>query len=509
MTVAKSKRKKSEKPSDIPASELAPIHEVDVGTIASQSMLRYGIEVNEGRSIPALQDGLKPVNRRILWAAAKTAKSKTKTARLSGEVIGALHPHGDASVNSAITTLVNSPAPVLEGIGNWGTLVDSAAASRYTNVVLSRYGEQFLAKNYLAVTPMTPNYDNREKEPIYLPALLPNILINDNMGIGLGVATRLPSFTPTSLLQVLIRMIDKENITAQDYAKTLKFFEPWGGTPVKSKQNTAAMVKLMEESGTTIEWESPLEVDREAKRMHISKFAPQLNLENFVQACNKLPGVDKVYSGAGLSFTVQVKRSVNFVEFDAIVLKVAKLARTKQKFSIYVSDRVPTTEGKYEVKFHSLSVPDLLLKWLKFRINLEKDSLGYQISQTEKEIRYLELLVHACNHLDIIFAALRKADPAAHISKGLKITPEDAKQILELRVRQLSKLDHDNLKSKLAEVKQKLASLSKKLKRPSQSVRAYFEACLACLDVNDNRQSNCHQWYLKIPRKNVEVDTAQ
>lgn len=485
---------------------LAPVLDKSIGEFARHAMRTYGVEVNEGRSIPALQDGLKPVARRILWAAHFIAKEKVKSARLVGEVIGKYHPHGDASPSAALTTMVSQPTPTLMGIGNWGTLIDSAAAVRYTNLHLSTYGLQFLHRNYLPVTPMSPNYDDRDVEPVYLPSLLPNILINDNMGIGVGVATSLPAFTPTSLLKLLLRLLDKEQMEPIDYAKALEFFEPWGGIVVKSKLNRSAVLDFMSNTSGSIEFESPLEEQREAKRILLNKFAPHLNLDKFVTACRLIPGVDSVYSGKGLSFVVQVKRTVNFNDYDAIVAKVRRLTTTKQKFSLYVSDRKPYLDEKtgktaYTVDFHSLTVPQLLLKWLKFRIQLEADSLDWQIVQQEKELAYLTLLIHACDHLDVIFAALRKADPATHIAKGLSISLDDAKQILELKVRQLSKLDQDALKLKLSEVKAKLKVLQTKRKRPAQSVRAYFEHCLERFSMNDDRTEGCQQWWLKANAK--------
>lgn len=483
----------------------AAIPDKSINEFTRNAMMVYGTEVNEGRSVPALQDGLKPVARRVLWAAHSVAKTKVKSARLVGDVIGKYHPHGDASVASALTTLVNHPMPVLTGIGNWGSLIDGAAAVRYTNLHLSKYGEQFLRPAYLAVTPMVPNYDDRDVEPAYLPSLLPNILINDSLGIGVGVATSLPAFTPTSVLNMLLRILDREELTALDYVKGLEFFEPWGGTPVKSAANRAAIKAFFESTSGTVEFDSPVNEDRDAKRMMVNRFAPGLNVEKFVAACRLLPNVDSVYSGKGLSFIIQVKRSANFNEYDKVVQSVKRLARTKKKYAIYVSDRIAYTDEKtgataYRVEFHSLSIPDLLRKWLGFRVRLERDSLTWLLGERNKDKAYVELLLHACDHLDVIFAALRKDDPAKHIAKGLNITLDEAKQILELKVRQLSKLDQDQLKAKLADLKATIKSLEAKLRKPADSVRAYFEACLPKLTMSQRQpNSGCDQWWLGTP----------
>lgn len=485
-------------------SALAEVRERELGDFGTEAMRIYGTEVNEGRAIPSLQDGLKPVARRILWAASKIARDRpTKTARVVGDVIGKWHPHGDAAVVGAISTMVNAPTPILRGVGNWGTLIDPCAAMRYTNVGLTKYGTQFVARNYLPVTKFIPNYDDQDVEPVYLPALLPNVLMNGDEGIGVGVATTIPAFTPASLIPVIIRLLNKEELSPIDYAKALKFHCNWGGEMVNTKANRQALVGLMTSPSATIQFDAPFAVERDLKRISLTKFAPGLNIEKMLTTIKLWPEVEKVYSGKGLSWFIQVKKTINFVEFDKVVERVKRVTTTKQSFSVFVSDREYIEEdGKQSVKvrFHRPTVPQLILMWIKFRIQLEKDSLDWQISETEKRIAYLKLLIHACDHLDVIFAALRKADPATHISKGLRVSLEQANQILDLKVRQLSKLDQDKLKEDLKEVQDHLANLQSLRKRPAGAVKAYLEKALDTFNAQPNKlavdKANI-QWWLE------------
>lgn len=466
------------------------------------AMLTYGSEVNEDRAVPSFQDGLKPVGRRVLWAFSELPKNQQiKSARVIGLVLGKYHPHGESGPAGMLNTMVNSPVPPVIGIGNWGSLIDGPAAPRYTETKISPYGETFLLKNYLAVTPMVPNYDYKDKEPIYLPALLPNVLLNDSMGIGVGLATSIPSFTPLSLLRLMIRLLDKEKLTASDYARSLVFHECYGGVPSRSKENKAAILEFFNSPSGSIEFESPFQVNREAKKVLLKRFAPGLNLDSLLVKLRAMPEVDKVYSGKGLSYIIQVKRSTNFNDFDAFLLKLKRVTATRQKFSIYVTERQPnpTNPDKYDVQFHNLSVPQLVMKWLKFRVKLEKDSITYQIGVQEKEIEYTKLLIFACEpaNLDIIFKALRQADPAAYIAKYLKVTVDQANQILDLKVRQLSKLDQDVLKAKLKKQQEWLKDLQRKLKSPSQEVKVFFEHCLELFEVNETRKQGMDQFWLK------------
>ena len=112
--------------------------------------------------------------------------------------MGKYHPHGDVSLYSSLVNMVNSNVPTMIGLGGWGSLIDPASAMRYTNTMLSTYGTTFLQKEYLAVTPKVPNYDSTLEEPLYLPALLPNIFLNPTSGIGVGIRTEMPAYTPVS-----------------------------------------------------------------------------------------------------------------------------------------------------------------------------------------------------------------------------------------------------------------------------------------------------------------------
>lgn len=424
--------------------------------------------------------------------------------------MGTLHPHGDTSIYGALVTAVNAPCPPFKGTGNWGSMMDGAAASRYTEMMLSTYGKQFLISDYLACVPMAPNYDDKDLEPVFLPALLPSLFLNDNSGIGLAVTSGIPAFTPTSLLGVLIRMIDKEQMTPLEFAKALEFYEPWGGVTVNSKANKLQRLQLMNSDRATIQFHSPLKIEREAKRILVNDFAPNLNHDKFLDAVRKIVQVKSCHAGKGMGYVIQVHPSTNFIEFDKVCDQVQKLSETRVSYRLYVSSRKLVAEGDtptVEVEFMTGSVPQLLLKWLKFRIALESRCIQYRIDETNKVIARLELMIYACDHLDVIFKALRTTDPAAAISKGLKITMEQAKSILELRVRQLSRLDQNVLKEKLAAMQKRLAILQKQLKRPAANVRKYFENCLELFIQRPRMEgSTCIQWWL---RSNPVTDDTQ
>lgn len=474
------------------AKKTAPVNEEELLSFIRKSMKIYGVEVNLERAIPDFRDGLKPVARRIMWAMSHIQSDKgVKAARLVGDTMGKYHPHGDLALYGATVNLVNNPVSPLTGKGNWGTLVDGPAAMRYTNVLLSRYGKTFFSKNYTQVTDLVPNFDRSFDEPLVLPSLLPNLLFNGTSGIGVGVVTDIPAFTPDSVLKTLVRILDGEVLEPKDYAKSLEFYFQYGGRTVKSKANTLAMTNFFGSTKGSIQWESPLEIDEARKQITLVRFAPEVQPVRLLEGRTDKEGrktrkgikdwdeVARVYSAKGLSYVIQARKDLNLNEFKLLCEKVKKLTTTKISYEVYVTERLPDPslgDDKYKVNFFTCSIPDLIQKWLKWRIKLEARSLDWQISKTEKELAFIQLLIYAADKLDVIFKALRTSTPAEYMVKNLKITLEQANQILDLQVRKLSKLDQSKLKEDLKITKDHLNLLKTKRKDPTKEVRNFLHA---------------------------------
>ena len=457
-------------------------------SFGKRNMTTYAVAVNLDRSVPDMYDGWKPVHRRIIWAAASQARELTKTARVVGDTLGKYHPHGDRSVADAIETMVNMPTAPLLGKGNWGSMIDSAAAMRYTNMKLSAYGLTFLNPHYInsEVTSFVPNYDDKDVEPVTLPAQLPNVLINGSDGIGVGITTGLPSFTPESMIDVLESMLAGEKLKAVDFAKKLKFAHKWGGQIVQSKENRASMMGIFNGSVGTVQFESAIDVDRDHKRMTIGDWPPGTNLEKFVARVRAMPECQRCYNSEGVTnFTIECKPAYNYVQFDKFVEKVQAATRQKRNYKINVTQRVAIdNDGKisFETKFLALSVPELILQWLRMRVQLELKSLAYRIKKQESAIAYSELLIYACDKLDLIFKAIRSTNPTGMLVQLLKITEEQAKQILELRLSQLTRMDQNVMKEKLAEQRKHHKQLLVWQKKPRTKVMADLEDVKAAIE---------------------------
>ena len=469
-------------------SDLGQVMSQGLGDFGTKAMGIYADEVNLGRAVPDLIDGLKPVQRRIMVAAFYEGKDFVKTAKVVGSVIGRYHPHGDGSVAGAVTTIVQANVPTIVGKGNWGSLIDPAAAMRYTNCTLSNYGRTFFESDYFtkSVSAFVPNYDDSTVEPVSLPALLPNVLLNGGEGIGVRTTTCLPTFTPESVVEVMTRVLKGEKLTPKDYAKTLKHSYRYGGHLVKSKENAQNWLKLFTSNAASVQFEAELVIDRDSKAIEIDDWPQGLNPLKFIEKIRAMSECDQAYNHKGATgFRIEMRKDHNYDQFDKFVDKVQKATQVRRSFKLNVTHRQSSINDgvvKFETRYLSLSVPELLTTWLRERLQLEKRSLLYRIDRQNQAIAYSELLIYASNNLDTIFKALRQPDSKAFLMKSLKLTDTQADQILDLKVRQLSKLDQDSIKAKLKEQQAHLKELQGWLAKPRGKVIKDTERVLEAIN---------------------------
>lgn len=418
---------------------------------------------------------------------------------LSHNCIGSYHPHGDQACYGAMVTMVNSSVPLLDGIGNWGSLLDPPAAQRYTVCRLSKVGQAVMDSDYLAVTSMVPNYDDTTTEPVVLPAKLPFLILNGAEGIGVGITCSIPTFTVESVVDVLTRLLSGEKLKTSDLARLLKPKQYYGGRLVNSESNKAQWLQLMKTGQASVEFEAPLEVDEAKKQITVGEWPNGLNPEKFVQKVRAMPETQRCYNSKGsTTFVIECKKAYNMVQFHDFVEKVRKLARAKSNYKFNCTHRVAKTEDgitTYQTQFLKLSVGQFIVQWLKLRIELEKRVINYRIAREQKAIDYSNLLLYASTKLDAIFKALRSSDAVAYMVRNMDVDETQAKTILELKVRQLSKLDQAEIKQKLAAQKKRMAELQANLKRPKNSVKKEMQSLLTLVkedailrDKKDNQK---------------------
>jgi DNA gyrase/topoisomerase IV, subunit A/Intein splicing domain/HNH endonuclease len=407
----------------------------------------------------------------------------------------------NSSVYGAMVTMTHMPTPAIQGKGNWGNMIDGAAAYRYTNARLSQYGYSFFLSDYIHkdVTTFVPNYDDKDVEPVTLPAQLPNAIINGGDGIGVGITTSLPTFTPDSVIDILERLLKGEKLQSSDFAKTLKYAHKWGGHLVNTKENKLAWLKMFRESETNVKFESTIQLDRDRKKMVIDDWPPGTNLQKFIDKVRAMPETQRCYNSKGsATLTIECKPAYNYVQFDKYVEKVQAATRQSCSFKINVTKReAQTVDGvtTFETKFLALSVPKLIMQWLRMRLELEQKSLAYRVAKQEAAINYSKLLIFVSSKLETLFKALRSSDPDAFLVKHLKLTPEQAKQVLDLPTRRWSKMDQQEINAKLKEQQKFLGQLQTWQKRPKSKVlldladvRAFIEKDRNFKDAKDNEK---------------------
>ena len=418
---------------------------------------------------------------------------------LSHNCIGSYSPHSDVGTYGAMVTMVNSNVPLIEGIGNWGSLLDPPAAMRYSNAKLSKVGLSVMDPDYLAVTSMVPNYDDTTTEPVILPAKLPFLILNGAEGIGVGITCSIPTFTVESVVDVLTRLLSGEKLKVTDLARLLKPKQYYGGRLVNNESNKAQWLQLMKTGQASVEFEAPLEVDEAKKQITVGEWPNGLNPEKFVQKVRAMPETQRCYNSKGsTTFVIECKKAYNMVQFHDFVEKVRKLARAKSNYKFNCTHRVAKTEDgitTYQTQFLKLSVGQFIVQWLKLRIELEKRVINYRIAREQKAIDYSNLLLYASTKLDVIFKALRSSDAVAYMVRNMDVDETQAKAILELKVRQLSKLDQAEIKQKLAAQKKRMAELQANLKRPKNSVKKEMQSLLTLVkedailrDKKDNQK---------------------
>jgi len=454
-----------------------------------RALKRYADEVNLERATPDLIDGLKPVARRIMHGTSEVARTQfTKSAQIVGHVMGTYHPHGDSSIYGAMVTMAQSTVPLIHGKGNWGTILDNAAAMRYTNARLSHFGRLGFDSDYAnkEVTSYVPNYDNRTIEPVSIPFPLPVILFGGDSGIGYGAACDLPSFTPESVAEVLKRLLAGEKLKPVDFAKIMKPVHKWGGEFVNTKENRKAWLNMFTTSKASVQYQSPLKVDELKRTVTINEWPSGLDPLKFTEWARGLSETQEVYPSKGTSeFTIVMKKGYNTVQFEAYLKKIQTKTRVKASYNINATKRTATiTDGvvDYDVQLLSFSVPQLVVTWLKARIEIEIKSLNYRIRKQGEAIAYSELLIFAASKLEIIVPIIKKSkQPKEDLMRKLKLTELQANQILDLTLRKLTRLDQDLIEQKRKEQLAYLKELEKILAKPKKKVSADIDKALEAI----------------------------
>lgn len=436
------------------------IPQVRLDEFAQNAMTQYIVETVEERAIPEFKDGLKPVQRRALWSMYKLGLyhdlSHKKSARVVGDVIGKYHPHGDQAAYQAIVGLAQCSRKynLVSGQGNWGSYGgDPAASMRYTECKLSKLAQvALLDRQYLKVVPFVDNFDGSEREPVYLPARLPFILLSGISGIATAVKTGIPCLQIDSVIDNCIAYLKTKDLSNFIF-NTVGIF---GGQSVADQQE---IDQYLQKGSGSITFQPDFTIFKD--RIEITGVHDQFNMNKKIEALENLAQVKYVKDEGDNRIKIVIYLNCKITDQPAID-KIVKTLQDPVQFSTNVLNRKLVGQ-KVVANYTETNIVKLTENWCKFRIHLEKLHLNNLIDQKNQEIDQQNLLIFAADNSKKIFHCLQQPDPKSSLISTLKLNDRQAEIILNLQVKRLSKLDSEQGKQNVIKMTEQLKSLQDKL----------------------------------------------
>lgn len=469
--------------------------EIDLMQVAEREYYEYGVAVIEDRAIFSAIDGLKPVTRRSLYAIHElglhsTAK-RDKSAKAVGATLGNYHPHGDSACYEAMVTAASKvPIRMIDGEGNWGTMTEGAAAMRYTNLKLSKFSDAvFFDKFYVPTIDYVPNYDGSRMEPLILPALLPNAVLNGNFGIAPGVNTRSPMFTLESVAKVLQKMIEQGGGCTPEMCMELEFTTSTGGKAVRTKANKADFLQFFKTGKGRVMFTSTATPVDKNNSIRFNQFAPISDMQKVMASIEDVKGVMKTLDDSDekdpykTAFIIQFVKTLKGAALDTAVKQVNSILTNPYTYDVKVTDRFVRPNGQAGAKLRSTTIPQILEDWLTYRVSIEKKACEYWMVEAERRIAYLELMRLAISKLDVIIKHVKnsKLDDAGlvkAIMRDLKIDEDQANQILSRNLRQLRHLEDAKLVANIKDLQKEIKGYAIRIKKPMAYISTHIESIL-------------------------------
>ncbi|HEY3886910.1 MAG TPA: DNA topoisomerase IV subunit A [Vicinamibacterales bacterium] len=445
-------------PSDLDTTPPPPDESVSLHEAAQSRYLNYALSVITSRALPDVRDGLKPVQRRILytmWQQNLTADAKhRKCAKVVGDVMGSFHPHGDAALYETLVRMAQPFSlryPLVDGSGNFGSLDgDPAAAMRYTECRLSRMSDEMLAEIDQSTVPFRPNYDGTKTEPVVLPARIPNLLINGATGIAVGMATNIPPHNLGEICTALVKLLADPDLTSVRLCKYVKGPDfPTGGEMLNSAEELKEIYKTgsgaIRLRGT---WAIGPET-RSTKTVYIDSIPYTVDKSVLVERIaevalsRKLPPLLDVkdLSTEDVRISLELKKEADEKMVMAYLYKHTPL---QTNFLVNLTCLIPT-ENPEVGRPERLDLHAMLWHFLHFRLDVVTKRLEHELAALKRRIHLLEGFEKVFDALDDILKIVRKSegkpDAAQQIMTKYALDAEQTDAILELKIYRLARLE--------------------------------------------------------------------
>jgi DNA gyrase subunit A len=452
---------------------------------AQTRYLNYALSVITSRALPDVRDGLKPVQRRILytmWQQNLTADAKhRKCAKVVGDVMGNYHPHGDAALYETLVRMAQPFSlryPLVDGSGNFGSLDgDGAAAMRYTECRLARISDELLTEIDQATVHFRPNYDGTKTEPVVLPSRIPNLMINGATGIAVGMATNIPPHNLNEVCTALIKLLDNPDLSSAQLCRYIKGPDfPTGGQILNSPEELKEIYKTG--SGAIrlrATWElGP--VTRSTKTVYITSIPYTVNKSTLVERIadvalsRKLPPLLDVkdLSTEDVRIALELKKDADEKMVMAYLFKHTPL---QTSFVVNMTCLVPTETNPEVGRPERLDLHQMLFYFLHFRLEVVTKRLEHELAALKKRVHILEGFEKIFDALDEILRIVRKsegkADAAAQIMKKFDLDAEQTDAILELKIYRLARLEILIIRKELEDKRRRIRQINTLLKDES------------------------------------------
>ncbi len=443
---------------------------VSISQETRRRYLNYALSVIQSRALPDVRDGLKPVQRRILYAMYHDLRlfshtKHRKSARICGDTMGSYHPHGDAAIYDALVRMAQDFTfryPLVDGQGNFGSVMGlPAAASRYTEARLTPIAEQLMDELRFQTVEMRPNYDATREEPVVLPARFPNLLVNGTQGIAVGMATSIPPHNLREVIKgcvLLIREPDASVAQVMKYIKGPDF--PLGGRIVTDRRQ---LVKIYKEGRGSIKVRAEWRLDTETRRKNrIIIYSIPYGVETGnlmaelgqIVAGRKLPQLvdvaDETDEQNGLRIVLELKQGA---DPELVMTYLYKHTALEQNFTFNATCLVPDAQGVLVPR--RLNLLEMLRYFLDFRFQTVRRRFEFQLALLRKRIHILEGFAKVFDGLNEAIRLIRKSkgkkDAAEKLKKKFGLDDEQANAVLELQLYRISQLEIDQILNELKE----------------------------------------------------------
>ncbi|WP_312752174.1 DNA topoisomerase IV subunit A [Psychrobacter sanguinis] len=485
-----------------PSATVIPTEAMDTRSVAEfteQAYLNYAMYVIMDRALPHIADGLKPVQRRIIYAMSELGLKSTtkpkKSARTVGDVLGKYHPHGDTACYEAMVLMAQPFSyryPLITGQGNWGSPDDpkSFAAMRYTEAKMSAYTNTLLAELAQGTVDWQDNFDGSMQEPVTLPARLPNILLNGTTGIAVGMATDIPPHNLNEVVRAAVRLLKNPELSVKQLTQSIPAPDlPTPAEIITSKKDLQAMY----ESGRgSYKMRAVYHVDKQEKNLVIIDALPYQVSGNKIQEQiaklmieKKLPWVVDIHDESDHENACRIVLELRSTRVDVDRVMSHLFASTDLETSYRVNMNMIGLNGKPQVK----NLKEILEEWLVSRRQVVTRRLLFRLDKIDKRLHILAGLLIAYLHIDEVIRIIREEDdPKTELMNRYDLSEVQANAILDIRLRQLARLQEIELRTEKDELEAERAIIQELLDNPESLTNLMIEELEADMKEHGNNR---------------------